>query len=71
MADVTLTIPPAHVARVVHALCVSAGLPESNANAKKAIIKHIKATVHNVERGEAEQAALAAVTDPDTDGITT
>ena len=71
MAVVTLTIPPVHVSRVVHALCVSAGLPESAANAKEALIRHIKATVHNVERGEAEAVALAAVVDPDTGGITT
>jgi len=71
MATVTLTIPTEHVSRVVHALCVSAGLPESTANAKIAIIRHIKATVHNVERGEADAAAIAAVVDPDTTGITT
>jgi len=71
MAIVTLTIPPAHVDRVVHALCISAGLPESPANAKQALIKHIKATVFNVERSEAELVALDAVVDPDTDGITT
>jgi len=71
MATVTLTIPSQHVDRVVHALSVSAGLPETVANAKQAIIMHIKATVHNVERGEAEAAALAALPDPDTDGITT
>ena len=72
MAEITLTIPTAHESRVVHALCVSAGLTdETAANAKAAIIRHIKATVHNVERSEAERVALAAVPDPDTDGITT
>jgi len=71
MATVTLTIPTEHVSRVVHALCASAGLPESTANAKIAIIRHIKATVFNVERAEAEQVALAAVTDPDTGGVVT
>jgi len=71
MATVTLTIPTQHVDRVVHALSVSAGLPETAASAKQALINYIKATVHNVERGEAEAAALAAVPDPDTDGITT
>jgi len=73
MADVTitLTVPDAAVTRVVHALCVSAGLPESNANAKQALIKHLKATVRNVEASESERAAVEALSEPDTTGIVT
>ena len=71
MATITLTIPTEHVTRVVHALCISAGLPESTANAKKAIIRHIKATVRNVESSEDQQAAFEALVDPDTTGIVT
>jgi hypothetical protein len=72
MATVTLTIPTAVVNRVVHALCKSYGYQVENAgNAKKAIIDHIRATVRNVEQSEAEQAALAALVEPDTEGVVT
>ena len=64
---VTLTIPSVAVDRVVHALCRAGGQEvETPANAKKVIIDFIRATVHNIEQSEAEQAALAAITEPDT-----
>jgi len=50
MATVNLTIPGAQVQRVVAALCAAAGVEATAANAKQAIIDHIKATVSNVER---------------------
>lgn len=65
MANVTITIPDQYVARVVHALCSSIGLPESSANAKEAILLHIRAVVRNVESTEAH----AAVQEPSTIGI--
>ena len=72
MATVTLTIPTAAVGRVVHALCTAYGYEVENAaNAKQAIIDHIRATVRNVEQSEAEQAALAALVEPDTKGMVT
>ena len=64
---VTLTIPSIAVGRVVHALCRAGGHKnETPANAKKVIIEFIRATVRNVEQSEAEQAALATITEPDT-----
>lgn len=72
MAIVSLDIPTAAVPRVVHALCVSAGLtPENAANAKQALVDHIRATVSNVETSEAARAAQAALVPPDTTGIVT
>lgn len=70
MAIVSLDIPTAAVTRVVHALCVSAGLkPENAANAKQALIDHIRATVRNVESSEAQAAAQVAIVEPVTTGI--
>lgn len=71
MATVTLTIPTAAMPRVVHALCKSAGLDESPANAKKAIIEHIRRTVRNVEMQEAEQALIAQLVEVDTEAMVT
>lgn len=71
MATVTITIPDAHLPRVVHALCTDAGLPESNANAKQAIIIHIKKTVRRVEKMEAEVDAIEAIPPPNVDDIAT
>ena len=72
MATITLTIPSAAVPRVVHALCAAGGYPnETDENAKKTVVEFIKATVRNVESGEAERAALAALAEPDTDGLVT
>lgn len=61
MATVTLNIPSAVLARVVDALCQSAGLPVSAENAKAALIDHIRATVANVEQ------SAAVVTPPPVD----
>lgn len=59
MATITLTIPDAQLTRISTALCKAAGMPVSTANAKEAIINHVKATVQNVERSEAIVAARA------------
>lgn len=59
MATITLTIPDAVLPRVRAALCAQAGLPETNANAKEAVIGWIKHTVQTVEY----QAAVAARAD--------
>lgn len=59
MATITLTIPDAVLPRVRAALCTQAGLPDSNANAKEAVIMWMKATVQAVEY----QAAVAARAD--------
>lgn len=69
MANINLTIPDEHLGRVVRALCKGAGLEESPANAKQAVIEHIKRTVANVEESEARQAAQAAVVAVDADGL--
>lgn len=61
MATITITISTADATRVTHALCVSAGLPETAANAKQAVINYIKKTVSNVELIEAQQTALKTV----------
>jgi len=42
MADITITIPDEHISRVRKALCEYAGLDETNANAKRAIVGWIK-----------------------------
>jgi len=65
MATMSIIIPDQHVQRVIHALCTSAGLPESPANAKEAVLRHIRAVVRNVEMIEA-QAAIQAT---DAEGI--
>lgn len=70
MASININIPDQHVARVVHALCAAGGYSEETAaNAKASLMEMIKRHVHNVERSEAERAAVEAVADPDTDGI--
>lgn len=70
MATITLTIPDAQLPRVRAALCSTAGLPDTNANAKQAVIDWIKATVHSVEYTAAVQAQ-PPVPHPDVDGIVT
>lgn len=64
MADITLTIPVEHETRVIHALC-AADYPddESGANAKLALIAHIKHLVWRIETQEAEAAAAVAAED--------
>ena len=69
MASVNITIPTQHVSRVVHALCHSAGLEENAANAKEAIMEHIRRTVANVEESEARQAAEANRVAPVVDDV--
>jgi len=70
MAKIELTIPASKVARVIHALCVAAGYEdETAANAKKALIAHMKTVVWRIETQEAEQAAADTVTADD--GIVT
>ena len=69
MPQVTIDIPAKHGARVVHALCVSAGLEETPANAKAAVVEHIKRTVANVEESEARQAAEANLVAPVVDDV--
>lgn len=64
MAAITITIPDEHLARVRHALTVDAGLQDTAANAKKAVVDHIKAVVRRVESEEAEEEAIAAITLP-------
>ena len=67
---VTLTIPSIAVDRVVHALCRAGGHEvETPANARRVIIDFIRATVRNVETSEQEQAAIANLQEPDTEGI--
>lgn len=67
MATITLTIPDAVLPRVRSALCAHAGLPDTNPNAKVAVIELIKQTVVAVETAAAIVAqppiAVADVTD--------
>lgn len=64
MADITLTIPVDKEDRVIHALCVSVGEEdETAANAKAALIAHIKKVVWRVETQEAEAAAAVDADD--------
>ncbi len=68
MAKITLNIPAGKVARVIHALCVAGGYETENAaNAKKALIAHVKTVVWRVETQEAEAAAAI----PKDDGLVT
>lgn len=71
MATITLTISDAVLPRVRAALCTHAGLPDTNPNAKEAVIRLIKETVQSVEYNEAMRAASATVAEPDVDGIVT
>ncbi len=56
MATININVPDATASRVIHALCTTAGLVESPANAKTSVLIWIKTTVANIERAEAEQA---------------
>lgn len=42
MAQITLTIPDDRLADLVSALCDAEGLPRSNANAKAALMAHLR-----------------------------
>lgn len=68
MAVITLTIPDAQLPRVRAALCIQAGLPESNANAKEALVQWIKQVVRGVER-DAAVAAQPPIVDPDVSAL--
>lgn len=70
MASITLTIPDAELPRVRAALCTAAGLSDSNANAKQAVINWVKTTVREVEYNAAV-AARPPIVDPDLSGIVT
>lgn len=70
MATITLTIPDAVLPRVRAALCTHAGLPDTNANAKQAVIDWVKATVQAVEY-EAALAERANVVVSDVSDIVT
>ena len=64
MPEIRLTIPAGKINRVVHALCKAGGYDdETPANAKKAIIDHIKRTVWRVETQEAEAAVQVTADD--------
>lgn len=49
MATISLTIPDAQLARVVAALCVTAGVPETGANAKAQVAEYVRERVKNYE----------------------
>lgn len=70
MASITLTIPDAALPRVRAALCSNAGLPDTNANAKEAVIRWIKATVQDVEYYAAVNAR-PTISQPDVTDIVT
>jgi len=59
MATVSLTVPDAQLTRVVNALCDSAGVARSAANARAVLAAFIKRTVKDVEAAAAVQAARA------------
>lgn len=73
MPKVEIDIPPQHVQRVIKALCRSAGHQDpadhNAANAKAALVDHIKRVVKNLERQDAKRAAIATVLDPMVDDI--
>jgi hypothetical protein len=63
MATISIDIPADQETRVFHALSAGSGREDSPENAKQALVDHITATVANVERSEAMQAALATQTE--------
>lgn len=70
MASITLTIPDAALPRVRAALCLTAGLPETNANAKLALMNIIKETVEAVEYAAKVAAQPPIVVDDVSDIVT-
>lgn len=70
MATITLTIPDAALPRVRAALCLAAGLPDTNANAKLATVNWVKATVAAVEYAAAVNAQ-PPIPPPDVDALVT
>ena len=70
MANITITIPDQHLDRVVHALSKAGGYDTENSqNARAALMAWIRATVRNIERAEAQQAALDALPEPNVDDV--
>lgn len=65
MADITITIPVAAETRVIHALCVDAGVEESAPNTKAYIIQWMKNTVKHIELREAQEAEGSSHIDPE------
>lgn len=70
MATITLTIPDVSLPRVRAALCLNAGLPDTNANAKQAVVDIVKGIVRSVEYNAAV-TAQPAIPEPDVSGIVT
>ena len=65
MPEIRLTIPADKIDRVVHALCKAGGYEdETPANAKKAVIDHVKRTVWRVETQD-DEAAVQVTADDD------
>lgn len=56
---ISLTIQPADLSRIVHALCKQFNLTETNANAKQALLTYIITVVRAVELQDAQQTAMA------------
>ena len=68
MASITLIIPDAELPRVRVALCSQAGLPDSNVNAKQAVINIVKDIVRAYEYNIAV-VAQPAIPVPDVTAI--
>jgi len=56
MVTITLTIPDPMLPRVVAALCIPAGVPETNANAKTQVVEYVKERVKNFEAAQSKVA---------------
>lgn len=57
MATISITIADADLPRVIHALCVTAGVAETAANARQVVVQRVKDTVLNVEWSDAVNSA--------------
>ena len=72
MAELTITIPDIDLARILQRFCAAGGWVDvetsgtRGAFAKQMVINYVKAVVNNVEQGEAEAAADAAIVIPET-----
>lgn len=60
MANITITIPDQYIDRVATALCISAGMAVTNANAKKVLIDYLKNTTLSYEATANEDTRLQA-----------
>lgn len=67
---ITLTIQDAQLTRVINALCASAGLAPTGANAKEALRQMVTRIVIGYDQALANQAAIDAVASPSDPGIT-